>query len=422
MYLYDELCELERMGERIQVGLVGAGFMGRGIVEAVQSCPGMEVAAVSDIDVERARAAFEGTDDVSAVEVKTLEEAAKARRIVTTSPRIIAQLESIDMVLEATGDPETGAEIAYFSIMNKKHVGMLNVETDVTVGLQLSLLAKAAGVVYTVCAGDEPAAIKDLCDFTRLAGMSVVACGKGKNNPLDVSATPLTLSAAAGEKGLNPKILTEFVDGTKTMVEMSCVANAVGLTVDRRNMHGPVVSKEELAQVFSLQKEGGILNREGVVDYMIGDLAPGVFAVVRSKGPIADQMMKYLKIGEGPNYLLYRPYHLTSLEVADSISWACLYGKTTIAPSGPLRTEVITIAKKNLEKGEYIDGIGGFRVRGGLERFDIASEQNLLPLGLASGALLKNDVEMGEALSWDDVEIKDSLLLQLRKIQDRANG
>ncbi len=424
MYLYDELCELERIGKRIRVGLVGAGFMGRGIVETVQSCPGMEVAAVSDIDIDRATAVFEETGETSIVEVENLKEAAEAgtRRIVTSSTRIIAQLESVDMVLEATGDTETGAEIAYLSIMNKKHVGMLNVETDVTVGPQLNRLAKVAGVVYTVCSGDEPAAIKDLCDLACLAGLTIVACGKGKNNPLDVHANPGTLDATAREKGLNPKILTEFVDGTKTMVEMSCVANATGLTIDRQNMHGPVVSKEKLAQVFSLQKDGGILNCEGVVDYMIGDLAPGVFAVVRSNGVVADQMMRYLKIGEGPNYLLYRPYHLTSLEVADTISRACLYNKPTIAPLGMLRTEVITIAKKDLKKGEYIDGIGGFSVRGGLERFDIASRQGLLPLGLASGALLKKDVEEGEALARSDVGIRDSLLFQLRKIQDMADG
>jgi len=423
LYLYDELCELENEGRRIRIGLVGAGFMGRGIVELVESCPGMEICAVSDIDIDRARSVFEEAGKTSVTQVKSLDEGNKAASecILTDSPRIVTQLESVDMIIEATGDPETGAEVAYFSIMNNKHVGMLNVETDVTIGPLLDRLAKAAGVVYTVCAGDEPAAIKDLCDFARLAGFSIVACGKGKNNPLDVHATPGTLAATAREKGLNPKILTEFVDGTKTMVEMSCVANAVGLTVDRRNMHGPVATKDKLAQVFSLQKDGGILTREGVVDYVVGDLAPGVFAVVRSNGSVQDRIMKYLKIGEGPNYLLYRPYHLTSLEVADSIAWACLYNKPTIAALGTFRTEVITVAKKNLEKGEFIDGIGGFCVRGGIERFDAASKV-LLPLGLSAGARLKKDVENGEALTLGDVEIRDSLLLQLRKIQDRSNG
>lgn len=424
MYLYDELCELEREGKRIRVGLVGAGFMGRGIVEVVEACPGMEVCAVCDIDIDRALSVFEEAGETSAVRVKSLEEGRKAaaRRIVTASPRIITGLDSIDMVLEATGNPETGAEVAYLSIMNKKHVGMLNVETDVTVGPLLSRLAGSVGVVYTVCAGDEPAAVKELCDFAHMAGLSVVACGKGKNNPLDVCATPDSLSDAAHAKGLNPKILTEFVDGTKTMVEMSCVANATGLTIDTRNMHGPVTTRDKLSQVFSLRKDGGILSREGVVDYMVGDLAPGVFAVVRPNGTIQDHMLKYLKIGEGPNYLLYRPYHLTSLEVADSIAWACLYGKPTIAGSGMLRTEVTAVAKTNLKKGDFIDGIGGFSVRGGIERFDAASKQSLLPLGLAAGARLKRDVENGEALTLGTVEIRDSLLLYLRKIQDRTNG
>jgi predicted homoserine dehydrogenase-like protein len=432
MYLYDELRALEHEGKRIRIGLVGAGFMGRGIVETVRACPGMTVTAVADIDPERVRAVFEEAGETAVVEVDSDERSVRGEKniarvkdeqpVVTSSPRVIAQLESVDMVIEATGDPEIGAEVAYFGIMHGKHVGMLNVETDVTIGPQLNRLAKRAGVVYTVCAGDEPAAIKDLCDFARLSGLTIVACGKGKNNPLDLNATPDGLAEKAGETGLNPKILTEFVDGTKTMVEMSCVANATGLSVDRRNMHGPVVSKEKLPQVFSLQKEGGILEHEGVVDYTIGDLAPGVFAVVRPNGPVADEMMQYLHIGVGPNYLLYRPYHLTSLEVADSISRACLYGRPTIAPLSGLRTEVITIAKKNLEQGERIDGIGGFTIRGGVERFEEAKKQKLLPLGLAKGAVLNKDVQIGTPLRWDDVVLRDSLLLHLRKLQDSVDG
>jgi predicted homoserine dehydrogenase-like protein len=331
---------------------------------------------------------------------------------------LLTKLDGIDFVIEATGDPAVGADVAYSSIMQGKHVGMLNVEADVTVGFFLSSLARRTGVVYTVCAGDEPAAIGELCDFAGTCGFRVVAAGKGKNNPLDVHATPKGLTLNAKTAGLNPRILTEFVDGTKTMVEMSCVANALGLKVDRRNMHGPRVTLEELPEIFSLEKNGGILSREGVVDYAVGDIAPGVFVVVRHSGKIANQTLRYLRIGTGPNYLLYRPYHLTSLEVPRTIAWAVLHGKATIQTSRKPTTEVITIAKRDLKAGDVVDCIGGDTVYGGIENYEKAGEENFLPLGLAVGAQLLVDVQGDYPIRADQVKLQDSLIHQLRKVQD----
>ncbi|MFW6138633.1 MAG: NAD(P)H-dependent oxidoreductase [Spirochaetota bacterium] len=423
MLAYQDLIDLDSQGRCIKVGLVGAGFMGKGITEVLESAPGMKVVAVADIDLKRAEECYRAINFDTYRVVQDLQQAKKLtfphQRLATSSHRLVPQLDDIDMVVEATGVPEVGAEVAYLGITNRKHVGMLNVETDATVGRYLHSLACQAGVVYTVCSGDEPAALKELCDFARTLGFTIVACGKGKNNPLDHQANPHTMQALARQKGLNPKILTEFVDGTKTMVEMGVTANATGLSIDRTNMHGPRVNLDQLVSVFAPVEEGGILHHTGVVDYAIGDVAPGVFVVVEHHGNLVNSTLQYLRIGEGPRYLLYRPYHLTNLEVPVSIAWAFLYHKPVLPPLPRPCTEVITIAKKDLEKGELIDSIGGFTVYGGLEKSAAAAGGSFLPIGVAEGARVVQDIPAGSRITWDQVEVRDSLLLQLRKVQDR---
>jgi len=420
--IYDDLITHAAGGETIRVGLVGAGFMGRGIVEVLELTPGMVVSAIADVDVERARGCFER---IGASPICLVEHARDAKgcdlsreRLVCADHRFVTALEGLDMVIEATGDAGVGAQVASDAVLHGKHVGMLNVETDATVGFYLSSLARKHGVVYTVCAGDEPAAVKELCDFSRVCGFSVVAAGKGKNNPLDRKATPESLSVQARRVGLNPSMLTEFVDGSKTMVEMACVANAVGLTVDRRNMHGPTVDIPQIHEVFRPRDQGGVLSREGVVEYVIGDLAPGVFAVVKHRGSVANETLRYLKVGEGPFYLFYRPYHLTNLEVPDTVGWAAIHKKTTLACLRPPVTEVITIAKRDLGRGDYVDSFGGHTVYGGIENRAQASREGLLPLGLAVGARLREDVEKDSVITYDQVDLISSPLLNFRKIQD----
>jgi predicted homoserine dehydrogenase-like protein len=420
MILYDEL---QSIGRHIRVGLVGAGFMGRGIVEIFESTPGMEVVVVADIEIERAAACFEDIGFTQYSQIARAGEAQGTRfpgqRVITSNSSILPEIEGLDFIIEATGVPEVGAEVAYHSIRQGKHVGMLNVETDVTVGHYLSTLAKNHGVVYTVCTGDEPAAIRELVDFAKTLGFDLVACGKGKNNPLDVSATPELLAGTAREKGLNPRILTEFVDGSKTMVEMCCVANAERLTIDRRNMHGPHANLDELSRIFSTKQQGGILSQEGVVDYAIGDVAPGVFVVVRHEGRLVNRTLRYLKIGEGPNYVLYRPFHLTDIEVPISVAVGFLYKKPCLATASPPTTEVITIAKRDLHSGEFIDHIGGTTVYGGIETSERAAAQNLVPFGLCEGAQVKEDVKTGTPIAFSQMELKKSFLYELRRLQDR---
>jgi len=425
MGLYDQLVERERSGNPIGVGLVGAGQMGTGLVSQVAGMQGMDVVAIADISLDRARGALRAAgvgheQIVEADTVTTADEALHAgRRVVTQHADLLPQLSGIEAIVEATGIPDLGARIAWSSILGRKHVVLLNVETDVTVGPLLKRMADAAGVVYTGSAGDEPAATLELYDFARTLGLDVVCAGKGKNNPLDRTATPDRLAGRARDVGASPKMLCSFVDGTKTMVEMAALANATGLQVDQRFMHGPESTVKELPTIFCPREQGGILNQGGVVDYALG-VAPGVFVVFTAQLPVVTDTLRYLKMGDGPNWVLYRPYHLTSLETPLSVARAVLNHDPTIQPRHGLVAEVLTVAKRTLRAGEQIDGIGGFTVYAGVDMAAVAREEGLLPLGLAQGATLRRDVEPGHVIRYADVDLDEKqTVVQLRRLQDQ---
>ena len=425
--LPDKLAEIDKKGENIKVAIVGVGQMGAGVANVISQMKGMETVAFAEIEKEKAIALFEElgverksiftSDDPESCN-RALE---KGMRVVTDKACIIPHLKLVDVIVEATGIPSVGAEVAFEAIRCKKHIVMMNVETDVTVGPILKELAKDKGIVYTVGAGDEPGAIKELYDFATSVGFRVVAAGKGKNNPLDREATPESLKDIALKKGVNPKMLCEFVDGSKTMVEMAAVANATGLLPDIRGMHGPKCNVEELASVFSLKKDGGILEKEGVVDYAIGNVAPGVFVVVTTDNKRLIKDLEYMSMGKGPNYLLYRPYHLTSIEIPISVARAFLYKEPTIVCKERPVAEAITVAKRDLKAGKVIDGIGRFDIYGSIEKASVAFEENLLPLGLAEGAVLKENVKKGEYIRKDQVELdENSVLVNLRRLQEKV--
>ncbi len=429
MSLYDRLVARERSGRPIAVGLVGAGQMGMGLVSQVACMRGMRIMAIADLMIDRARQAFRAAgiadQEIVVADDPGLADAALAmgRRVVTRSADLLPQLPGLEAIIEATGVPDLGARIAFSAILGRKHVVLLNVETDVTVGPLLKRMADLAGVVYTGAAGDEPAATLELYQFAQALGLEIICAGKGKNNPLDRAATPDMLAAEARLKGAAPKMLCSFVDGTKTMVEMAALANATGLLPSRRGLHGPTTTVDQLARVFSLRDQGGILDRPGVVDYAIGNVAPGVFLVFTSTLHVVVDELRYLKMGDGPNWALYRPYHLTSLETPLSVARAVLDGEATIAPSCGLVAEVITVAKRRLRAGETIDGIGGFTVYGLVEHASIAHEEQLLPLGLAQGATLRRDLPPDTPLTYGDVSLDErQTVVQLRRLQDQWLG
>src|SRR5215212_7907114 len=252
MGLYEQLIERERSGTPISVGLVGAGQMGTGLVSQIAGMQGMDVTIIADIAPDRARraliaASIPNQQIVESDNATTAAEALHAgKRVITRRADLLPQLSSVEVIVEATGIPDLGARIAWSAILGRKHIVLLNVETDVTVGPLLKRMADAAGVIYTGSAGDEPAATLELYDFARVLGLEIICAGKGKNNPLDHSATPKMQAARAQQVGASPKMLCSFVDGTKTMVEMAALANATGLRPDKRGMHGPDISVKEL--------------------------------------------------------------------------------------------------------------------------------------------------------------------------------
>lgn len=328
----------------------------------------------------------------------------------------------IQSVIDATGSPEMGARVTLDCIRYQKHIVMMNVECDITVGPILRQLCEKAGIVYSLTAGDEPGSIIEVYRFAKALGFEVVAAGKGKNNPLDIYANPGQeewINKAAA-RDMNPRMLIEFVDGSKTMIEMCAVSNATGLVPDVRGMHGPKCNVKDLAKVFSLKEQGGILNKTGVVDFGIGDINPGVFVIVTTKNKRIIDGLVQRDMGTGPNYLLFRPYHLCSIETPITAAQAVLYGESTAHPMDHLTSECITIAKKDLKAGETLDGIGEYCYRASIELADVASAGNMLPVGLAKGAVLKVDVAKDEVITYDMVELDNrSVLLQLRRMQDQ---
>lgn len=424
--LNTKLKQLEESGKRINIGLVGAGQMGRGMTSQMFCMKGIRPAIISDINLENAKKAYTLAgiipDDivVARTSIEAEEAISRGKYVITDDFEVVTKALPIDVVIDATGVPEAGAQIALESIYNGKHIVMLNVETDVTVGPILKKMADSAGVVYTVSAGDEPGAIKELYDFADAMGFEVVVAGKGKNNPLNLDANPDTVREKAEAQKMNPKMLASFVDGTKTMVEMTAVSNAIGFLPTRRGLIGPKASVKELPKLLSLKEEGGILDRYQVVEFING-IAPGVFLIVRTNLEAVREEMAYLSMGEGPNYVIYRPYHLTSIETPLSAARAYIYHEPTIAPKGAPISETVTVAKKDLKAGEYLDGIGGYTIYGVIDTYENARKENALPIGLVNkNVVLKKDVKKGETITYDAVELDESsLILQLRRMQEK---
>lgn len=426
-----KLEDLERDNNPICIGVVGAGETDTGqrgatLIEQIESVPGITALIVADSSVDEAISAFKesGILERKIETTENLSQAAKAiaagKRVATENSDIVSKLANIQVVLIATKDSEESAKVAFKSIMEKKHVVMLNALTDVTVGSFLKLMADKVGVVYTFSAGDEPGVILELCSFAQILGFKIIAAGKGKNNPLNHSVTPDDLREASQKSSASPEALASFIDGTKTMSEMTALANATGFIPDKRGMHGPKASVDDLLSIFCSKEEGGILSRTGVVDYAIGNVAPGVFVIVRTEQKTLIKDLKYLKMGEGPNYLLYRPYHLGNSEAPLSIAKAIFDGEPSIAPLGAPVAETIAVAKRDLKAGEEIDDIGGYMTYGTIERAEVTRAENLLPLGLAKGAKLLSDVKKNQVISYNNVKLNEnSFMMILRKLQDR---
>ena len=433
--------------EPIRVGIIGAGKFGAGVVAQLSQMQGIEASIIADLDLKRARYAYTASrvpeDDIR--EVGSTGEAEQAilegRPAVTQDGLMLTQCDLVDVVVEATGVPPVGARMAYGAITHHKHVVMVNVEADVTVGPILSSLAHSADVVYTLVDGDQPGSTMNLVEWAKTLGFEIVAAGRGTIfYGDDRQGTPDTVPERFGfsdemlvRRTINLKMYNSFRDGSKAQIEMTALANAAGLVPDVRGMHEPSVNLADIPVRFSLKEEGGLLGQHGVVELansiaedgvtmLDNPIRMGVFVVVRTEHPFIQEDLASYYVhtgGEGKNFLLWRPYHLVTVPAPISILKAVFDGQPTGAALHKPTAEAITVAKRDLKAGAVLDGSGGYTVNVLCEKAAIARAENLLPMGLSSGARLKQDVAQGQAITYDMVDLdEESFVLKLRRLQD----
>lgn len=415
----------------IRVGLLGAGQMGTGLISQIEKMVGIRVVAVADVRENRAFEAYQEASVPKEMLVKNddhPEKAAEAiesgKRVACHSSDMLVQIPNIDIMVESTGVPEVGAIFCHDAILAGKSVVNMNVETDVVIGYYLTKMAESAGVVYTLAAGDEPGSVKEMYDFADALGFEIVCIGKGKNNPLHPQSNPDTVLKAAQEKNMSPKMLAAFEDGTKTMAEMTAMANGTGYMPEKRGANGPYAEVADLPRIFSPKENGGILETRRAVDYAMGKVAPGVFIVITTDQPKIMTDLNYLHVSNhGKYWALYRPYHMANLETPISILRAFFHQEETLATHTPPVAETITMAKRDLKVGEAIDYLGGFTVYGNIEKAEVARQEGIVPLGLAVGARLTKDVKQGQPLHFSEVELdQEQTIYHLRWLQDKALG
>lgn len=427
MNVRQALQQRQAEGRPIRVGATGADWMGSGFVAQMAHVPGMQVVVLADADVAAARDAFLKTGVaaeriVEAAAPGPATDALRAgKRVITGDVGLAARLENVDIVADVTWSPAIGAQTAAACIAHGKDVVLINIEADVTVGHILHRRAQEAGVLYTVSSGDEPGCLMELYNFVSALGMEVIVIGKGKNNPLDPSATPDSVAEAARRADKDPYQVASYVDGTKTMFEMTCAANATGCAPMRRGMIGPEATLETVSQVFALREDGGLTEFPGAVDFVQGSaMAGGVFVVVRVTDPRLRADLEYLKVGRGPTFTFFRPYHLWFIEAPISIAQACLRREPTLTPLAQPVADVLTAAKRDLQPGQRLDTFGGYDFHGIMDRAAAVRAINGLPVGLAPGAVMTRPVAAGGVITWDDVALDESsTVVRLRREQDR---
>jgi predicted homoserine dehydrogenase-like protein len=428
--LVTELKARAEAGRPVTIGLAGAGQMGTDIIVQLSLMPGLVLGAVSEIDAPRAIAAalLAGHARENIVVARSLSDIdgaiAGGKLAITDDLAKLTASGRIDVVIDATGNPNTGTTLALDAIRNGKHVVMLNVEADITIGRHLKAEARSAGVVYTGAMGDEPACAIELIGFAQSLGLKIVCAGKGKNNPLKFDAVPKEYEAEARARNMNARMLVEFVDGSKTMIEMVAIANCTGLVPDVPGMHGPAASREELASILIPKSHGGLLSKSGCVDYSIGKgVAPGVFCIVETDHPRVAERMVDLKVGKGPFFSIMRPYHLTSLEVPLSAAKAVLHQRADMVPLDHPVAEAVTVAKRDLMPGETLGKIGETEYRAWAMTAVEARLANAVPLGLAEQARVIKPVKAGAYLTYDNCIPDDTLIVtQIRKRLDQADA
>jgi predicted homoserine dehydrogenase-like protein len=404
----------EKEGRPVRVGLWGAGEMAKGMVNQVMKyTPGMEVAVIANRTIKKAHEAYEyaGFEAKECQDLESLQKQVSSGGLaVTSNADLLCEVEGLDLLVECTGTIEVAARLIMKAIENKRHVLLFNPEVDATIGPILKVYADKAGVMLSGCDGDQPGVIMNLYRFVKSLGLTPLVCGNIKGLQ-DYYRNPTTQAGFAKRWNLTPEMVTSFADGTKISIEQACVANATGMGIAKRGMYGFNSDKhiDDMVSMFDVEE---LKRLGGIVDYVVGPKpGPGVFVYATTDDPKTKHYLEYGKLGPGPLYSFYTPYHLIYFEIPHSIARMVLFNDIIMAPiAGPV-VEVITCAKTDLKAGQKLDGIGQYDTYGQCENSDIVRKENLLPIGLAEGAVLKHDVTRDHALSFDDVIIENETLV-----------
>ena len=413
MFLIDtELEKREKEGRPIRVGMVGAGYMGRAIaLQIITGMKGMKLVAISNRTLAAAELAFQkaGVDSVRTVKsIADLEEAvSQGRYAIMDDAMLLCGATGIDAIIEVTGEIEFGAQVALRALQNRKHLISVNAQIDTAIGSILKVYADRAGVVFTNIDGDEPGVAMNLIRFIKTIGYKPVLAGNMKGF-IDRYRTPETQAAFAAKYNQKPRMITSFADGTKLCMETAILANATGFKVGQRGMYGPKCDHvTDVIKHFSVEQ----LLRGGLVDYTLG-AAPnnGAFVVGYNDHPINKQYMNYFKMGEGPLYVFYTPFHLPSAQLPLTVARAVLFNDPTVTPLGAPSCEVITLAKRDLKAGESLDGVGGFMCYGLIDNAEVCQAENLLPISLSENCRVKRDLPKDHPIRYKDVDLPEGRL------------
>jgi len=401
------LSRREAEGRPIRVAMIGAGATGRAIaLQLGTPVPGIRLAGIANRTSSHAERALREAGIANwATSDAAGEVARQVRRgtpVLTDDPSLLAQCPEIDIVLEVTGTVDFGAAVTLDAIAHGKHTVIVNAELDSTIGPILKARADEAGVVLTNTDGDEPGVAMTLFRYLKTLGLTPVAAGNIKGM-VDYYRNPDTQRAFAEKNDQDPWKVTSFADATKLSMETTVLANATGFHVGRRGMYGPACAN--VREMASLLPAADML-AGGIVDYALG-AAPhtGAFVVIHEDNKLKQAQLAYYKMGDGPFYVFYTPYHLPHLQIASTIGRAVLFHDPTVTPLAGPRCEVVAVAKKDLKAGDRIDGIGGFTVYGLIENSDAARAADALPMGLAEGAVLTRDVAKDGVVTARDVRM-----------------
>jgi predicted homoserine dehydrogenase-like protein len=407
-------------GKPVRVALVGGGYMARCIaLQIVSAIRGMKLVAIANRTVAKAETAYREAGVSDPVHVRTVAELQKAieqdRYAVTDDALLVCQAGNIDAVIEATGHVEFGTLVSFEAIRHGKHVIHMSAEIDASVGPILKTYADRAGVTYSYTDGDEPGVGMNMYRFLDSMGYQPVLMGQMKGM-LDRYRTPETQKGFAEKHGQNPYVMASFADGSKLALEAAIMGNATGFVPQVRGMRGyPLAHVNDMLKAFSPDD----FNREGFVEFSLG-AAPhtGAFVICRNDHPEKRRLMAYLKMGDGPLYMFYTPFHLPPWQIPHSVARAVLFNDATITPRGAPVCDTIACAKRDLKAGERLDGMGGFTCYGLVERYEVCAREDYLPMAISLDCRLKTDVAKDQPIHYSQVELpRDRLCDKLRAEQ-----